>query len=251
MAKRRAYNYRGNYRFTPKRKVALKRAAMISARKRRNHRIKVAVGVVGALAGTAAVAYAGHRYGPAAVDGVRKFKPKMAAARNNLASRLAVAPITKEAVRHSSAVSVAHPSKTRVPKPVKTKITDADRAQAAATRNALELGMLPPHMGGPDKRIYNADDSVNTDAMVNKGVRQTTRAARKRKKGQRKTAVNSMKNVLNMSQAELNALATGKATRSMVNAPVLGSSRKVRRPGTTTVDRAFEQWIKDFEANNG
>lgn len=61
MAKRR-YNA-GPYKYTPRRRAALKRAQMISARKRKGQRNrKIAVGVL-AVAGIAGAAYAGHKYG--------------------------------------------------------------------------------------------------------------------------------------------------------------------------------------------
>lgn len=219
MAKRKSYRHHGNYRFTPSRKAALRRAALISAKKRRNHRIKVAAGVVGALAGAGAAAYAGHRYGSSAVAGVSSFKPKMAAARNNLAVRLASSPQIKESVRVKSAVSVAHPSKTTVSAP----ITANDRARAQATRQKLAQGQLPPHMGGPDKRKYNEDDSVNTEAMTNRSVRATLKRSRKKTQGRKTTSL-------------------------------VPAAKKVKRPTGykgPTVDQIFAQWIKDFEPSNG
>lgn len=46
---------RGAYRSTPARRAALRKAQLASARKRRGRRIKQVAGVIGAVAGTAAV----------------------------------------------------------------------------------------------------------------------------------------------------------------------------------------------------
>lgn len=243
MAKRRVRRSRGNYNFTYKRKAALYRAAQISAKKRRNRRIKVAAGVVAGLAGAGAVAYLGHRHGGKAVAAVRDFKPQMSRARNKVAAKIAVSPQHKEKTRVKSAISKAKPSATKVSSP----ITEGDRARAAETRKALEKAQLPPHMGGPDKRIYNEDDTVNTEAMTNRSAR----SANRKRKSKRLT-VSSTKNVLNMTQDELRSVSTGRKIRS--KAPVLGSSKRVKRPAPykgSLADAAFAQWIEDYEKAHG
>jgi hypothetical protein len=65
------------YRMTPKRRAALHKAQLASAKKRRrtrNRRIAVAAGGVGVLAGVGAGAYLGHRYVSALKGGPQPVK---------------------------------------------------------------------------------------------------------------------------------------------------------------------------------
>lgn len=154
---------RGAYNFTMKRRAALRRAQMISARKRRRNARNAAV-TVGVLAGAGVIAYGGYKYGPGVKEGVAKqvtsFKPRMANMRNRAAAFMAVDPKVKEAVQIANAVSrpaksgeQRHPPVAVAPnprrvyrgpaKPVTTQITENDRINAQAIRDALreELGL--------------------------------------------------------------------------------------------------------------
>lgn len=99
----------GPYRFTNNRRAALRRAQMISAKKRRRN-AKITVGV---LAAGAVVAYGGYKYGPGVKEGVAKqvasFKPRMADMRNKMAGIIAVDEVTKKKTREKHAL--AKPSK--------------------------------------------------------------------------------------------------------------------------------------------
>jgi hypothetical protein len=166
MAKRRGggvYNRGGPYKFTARRRYALKRAQEISARKRKSQRNKKIAVAAGAIAGLAVAGYLGSKH----VGGIRSNNPR--------AVRAAVQPGAKENTRIGNAISVGSPSGTRT-----TVIGAGERARAQATRNAMARNALPPHMGGPDRKIYNDDDSVNTTAMTNKGVRRSMKNARAR-----------------------------------------------------------------------
>jgi hypothetical protein len=196
---RRAARTGRNYNFTYKRKAALYRAAKISAEKRRKNRIKK-VAITGvAIAGVGAGAYLGHRYGPQAVAGVRNFKPQLAEARNKIGMRIAVDPHVRENIRVNGSIVVANPSK--------TVITEADRAAAKKLQAEAERTGAPNYVqrtfrtevggeihvhdqmvniGGEDQRIYNEDNSVNTQAMVDRSVARTrTNAARREIQGRR------------------------------------------------------------------
>lgn len=112
MAKTRGYYSRGKYTFTARRRAQLKRAQAISARKRKRNAIKAAV----VLAGVGAVAFAG-------------YKNRGTISRKTSEWKNAVSPKRKQENRVASAISVASPSSTR--------ITEADRARARNTRNAM------------------------------------------------------------------------------------------------------------------
>jgi hypothetical protein len=161
---RRGGNRGRPYNFTARRRYALKRAQEISAKKRKSQRNKRIGVAAGAIAGIAVAGYLGSKH----VGGIRK--------QNVAAVRKAVQPGNKEKHRVANAVSVAPPSATRTRGP----ITATDRQRAANTRKAMERAALPPHMGGPDRKRYTADDEINTTAMTNAGVRRTLRSARKK-----------------------------------------------------------------------
>lgn len=207
MARRRRYSSysAGPYKFTSRRRAALQRAQAKSAR---NRRIKVGIMAAGGVAAVGVSAYLGHKHGGA----IGSYKPAMANARNALAARLVAQPKAKEATRISSAVSVAKPSKTTV-------ISPGARSRAQSERDKLARSSLPPHLGGPDNRIYKDDGSVDTEAMVSRSTRRTMRHARK--------------------------VTRGKRTATKTNSQVAGT-RKIKRPKPTIADKAFEQWVKDF-----
>lgn len=203
MAKRRANRIArgakgrggGNYQFTYKRKAALYRAAKISAQKRRKQNFMKAAKIGGGVIAVGAGAYLGHRYGGSAVAAVKQYRPGMANIRNQFAAKLAVSPHHKEDIRVASAIHVAEPSATNVMKlhvPGKqTIITEGDRKKAEATMKAIEQEKLPPHMGGPDRRKYDADDNVDTEKMTERSVRATMKGARRRTQGKKAASLTS------------------------------------------------------------
>lgn len=145
MAKSRGYG-RSAYRMTARRKAALRKAQIASAKKRkRNKRIAIGVGVLGAAGVSGAVAYAGYRHPEKFSDiasDLRRRTPK------NVASTMAkvrdvVQPGRKAKTAAANNISggwvngagpEAGQSK---PKPRNTTITDADRIRAQETRERL------------------------------------------------------------------------------------------------------------------
>ena len=163
------YRRGGPYKFTARRRYALKRAQEISARKRKQQRNKRIGVAAGAIAGIAIAGYLGSKHR----GGIRSNNPG--------AIRAAVQPGAKENTRIANALSVGSPSKTT------TVIGPGERARAQATRNAMARSALPPHMGGTDRKKYTADGDVNTTAMTNAGVRKTLKNARSKVAQGRKT----------------------------------------------------------------
>ena len=147
----------GKYRFTAKRRYALQRAAYISARKRKNNHAATAKKVA-VLAGVAGAAYFGFRN--------RETIGRTAAGWKN-----AVQPWNKERNRINSAISVADPSQTTI-------ITAGARQRAQDIRDKLAEPL-------PDRRIYNEDDSVNTEAMTEQSVKKTLGRNRRRSQGKK------------------------------------------------------------------
>lgn len=187
MARRGKGVYRrgGPYQFTARRRYALKKAQEASAKKRkaqRNKRIGVAAG---AIAGIAVAGYMGKRYGSAAIQSSVKnkraeyFKTHREHGKKMAHLRKVAQPGSKEATRIANALMNSRPSATTTQGP----ITDADRQRAANTRARMAQQALPPHMGGPDRRIYTDDDEVNTTAMTNRGVRRSLKKAKAKTTG--------------------------------------------------------------------
>lgn len=153
----------GRYNFTTRRKYALQRAADISARKRKKTNHGATAKKVAVLAGVAGVAYLGYRN-------------RTTIGRNAGNWAAAVNPWNKERTRVNNAISVGMPSQTTV-------IGPTQRAAAQATRDAMAQAALPPHMGGPDNRIYDENNNIDTDAMTAGSVSRTVRAGRRRTQG--------------------------------------------------------------------
>lgn len=174
MARSRGYTKRGAYQFTYRRKAALARAQAISARKRKGSGRggEGPIKKIGKIAGIAGVvgagAYLGYRH--------RATISKTAGNWKN-----GFSPSAKERTIVANGISNANPSATVAQHT--TKITDSARRRAQDTRDRMAWQALPPHMGGPDNRIYNEDGSVNSEAMTNRGVRGTVRRNRRRTQG--------------------------------------------------------------------
>lgn len=155
----------GKYNFTAKRRRALEKAAYISARKRKGNGHAATAKRVAVLAGVAGAAYLGYRHrgtiGQKAGDW-----------------RNAVNPWNKEKTRITNAISVAPPSQTTV-------ISQSARTRAQNTRDEIATSLLPPHMGGPDNRLYDENDNVDTDAMSEKSAKRTLAANRRRTRGRK------------------------------------------------------------------
>ncbi|AEL97924.1 hypothetical protein CL65_gp016 [Mycobacterium phage Patience] len=187
MAKRR---YRGPYKMTARRRYALKKAQEASAKKRRKNAIKKIGAAAGAIGGLAVAGYLGHRYGSAKIQqSVKNNRIKvMTAHRGKVvqlnAARKAVQPGAKEATRVASAISVAHPSR--------TTITASDRARAESVRSKLKKQSMPPiydstgrNIGGPDRRSYDEDNNIRSEAMTNRSVRRTLKQSKKNTQGKK------------------------------------------------------------------
>jgi len=99
-----SYNAKA-YKFTARRRAALKRAQAISARQRR---IKVGIMAAGGIAAVGTGLYLGHRMGRGKSVAGSTHKPPQAHPGNAAAAINAVQPGQKEAVRMAGAVSPAH-----------------------------------------------------------------------------------------------------------------------------------------------
>lgn len=147
----------GKYRFTAKRRYALQRAAYISARKRKNNHAATAKRVA-VIAGVAGAAYFG-------------FRNRETIGRTTAGWKNAVQPWNKERNRINNAISVADPSQTTV-------ITAAGRQRAKEIMKQLEEPL-------PDRRIYDENDDVDTEAMTEQSVKRTLGRARRRSQGKK------------------------------------------------------------------
>lgn len=147
----------GRYRFTAKRRYALQRAADISARKRKKNHGATAKRVA-VLAGVGAAAYLG-------------FRNRETIGRTTAGWKNAVQPWNKERNRVNNAISVANPSQTTV-------ITAGARQRAQDIRDKLAEPL-------PDRRIYDENDNVDTEAMTEQSVKQTLGRARRRTQGRK------------------------------------------------------------------
>lgn len=166
MAKKRRGS-RGPYRYTAKRKVALKRAQAISARKRRGKRIKTAVGITSVVAGVGAGAYLGYKYRPGSGNNlgsdVRATGHRIAKApgRGMAEVRRAVQPGSKEMMRIAHALSPA-----TVPNP-NAKKGRGKPTKGAKTMTRTELGKVDPNSVDPERNNAFPKQQRDVD-VVNK-----------------------------------------------------------------------------------
>lgn len=170
MAKRRHYN-QGPYRYTPRRKAALKRAQFISARKRKGQRNKrIAVGVI-AVAGIAGAAYAGHKYGGhaggIASDLRGRFNSSRFTMRNSHKS--AFQPGAQAAGRIANSIAPASTPRIKVSKSLKpTKGAQALHRTHVPTISRDAQKDLMARATAPKKPVLNDDGSVKQ--FVDRGV---------------------------------------------------------------------------------
>lgn len=136
---------RNAYRMTSRRKAALRKAQLASAKKRRRRR-NVAIGA-GVLVAGGAAAYGGYKYGPRAANIAGDLKsrtPKSVAGAMGKV-RAASQPVQKEVTRIKNGltrgfVRGAGPDAGQSkPRPRNITITDADRAQANIVRDQMKL----------------------------------------------------------------------------------------------------------------
>lgn len=168
--RRRGRRANGPYRFTNNRRNALRRAQMISAKKRKRN-AKITVGV---LAAGAIFAYGGYKYGPGAKESVAKqvasFKPRMADMRNKMAAKIAVNPVVKEAVQKENALTQPPPTGRRRrrtptatnPNPRTRNVTQIPPANPDAIRAELKNDLGLNEMGGLAAR-RQAERGYNND----------------------------------------------------------------------------------------
>lgn len=209
MAKSRKGYRRGGYNYTPRRAQALRKAQAVSARKRK---IRYAGAVAGGVLGVAGAAYLGHRHGGKAVTAVRAFKPAYASMKN----KPVVAKFqdeTSKAFKAYRQALINEKSKNYG----RIKVPTLDSSQQKREMGKITRSKLAPHLGGPDYRVYNEDKSVNTEAMTNRRVAGTLRAARRKTRGKR--------------------------TKSKARVP---AALKQRGGRTNVQQAALEQWIKDY-----
>ena len=258
MAKGRGFYHRGKYRFTGKRQAALKRAQAISANRRKGHGKKI--GAIVGLAGISTVAVMGYKHRDAIGKSVSSWTNGGRQNKKHSDAQIAVAPEVKELTRTANAISVAPPSATTtvaLPK-TPTPITAVDRKMAEAKRKELDRASQAPryqtaikvvenevggvhvkselvNLGGRDNKKYDAEGSVDSDAMTARSVRGTLRAA---KQGRLKSD-NTAQSITEMAEAG------AKITRGRRTASNKGTPGGTRTPAKAvprkTVQNGFTQ----------
>lgn len=226
--RRRRSNY--PYRYTPARQKALRRAQEISARKRRNKRIKTAAIVAGGVTGVAASAYLGHKYGGRAgsvANSVKTTRPFTAASLAQKRTRAAVQPHAKELKRtiikqvSHSGPNVIAPNKANVDKP---------------------------------NRPYNVDRFINRDLLYGRKLKRGTkqhpkyvdRQIQKHQENKGKLTnrpVDDSKIIKQMiGDGTVRGRVSGKRTKTKTNRQT-GAGRRTKAQNVQA--KAFQQWLKD------
>lgn len=240
MARSRRYGSgkgRGYYKFTPKRKAALRKAQFVSAKNRKGKGLtkggKIAIGV-GVLAGAAAIGYVGARN----YDKI--------GSRSKGDWRKTADPDVKERTRSGNSVSVAHPSQTTSVTPdtvqaprMSTPITDSDRAKAAAHRQneqAKEAKRVKSVLGSEVEDIDAYEKEAarrSSENQIDRQVKGVLRATKRPGGTARITADNKLKTPLQLVEEGLPKAVRGRRSGSYRGTP--GGTRtpaKTTRPNT-------------------
>lgn len=168
------------YRMTARRRAALRKAQMASARKRkRNKNIKRAAIGVGAVAALGTAAYVGTRLGNSSggiAGDLRGRKLSMNSVKNAAVARIATNPRVKEAVMKANAVSpptrgMENPKPLITNDPVASAPSPAKAAQAAQPQAAQSRPDVVPPGGGSVKK---PDGNAPAAPGMSRPVRQPT-----------------------------------------------------------------------------
>jgi hypothetical protein len=262
MAKKRGRNVRrGQYRYTQKRAVALRRAQAISARKRKGRRNSAIKGaIVGAtIAGVGAAAIYG-------------YKNRSSIQATSVRWKAAVQPGSKERVRLANAIGG-----NLIKKP--TKKTAATKGAKTMTR--IDLGKVNPNIVDPsrnnafprqqrdvevtNKLISGSDRPYNVDKFLPKGVkglvygkRVTGNAASRAVDAHAQAKGKITGEDVDASGILHSMIADGSVTRVYAGKKLKGKKPPIKpvnsragvtrkgQPKQTLEAKALEQWIKDF-----
>lgn len=232
------------YRYTPRRAAALKRAQTISARKRRNKRIKTAAIVAGTVTGVGASAYLGYKHGGNMGNVAKQVvsrRPKKAGASNgpfsaaNLNAKRAVQPQIKETKR-TVIEQVAH---------------DGNGVSKAFGKSRYQPAR--------EKRPYSVDRFINRDILYGRKLKRgridkTNPEKSKPKYIDRQIAIHQKnKGELTKKPVDGSKILKDMIADGSVRGRVSGKRRRTktnRQVGTgnkkqTLADKAFQQWLKD------
>lgn len=216
---------RGYYKFTAKRKAALKKAQFVSAKNRKGKGLtkggKIAIGV-GVLAGVGAIGVIGI-----------KNRDRIGSGNKNQ-SHKAVNPDNKERTRAANAISVGHPSRTVSDTPatlrapslpdvphVSGPITDADRARANATRQKEK------------DRAERPMRNIDSDKAADRQVKGVLKAVAKPGGTARLTDENKVKTNLQLIEDGLPKAVSGRKSGSYRGTPGgTQTPKKAVRPNT-------------------
>ncbi len=168
------------YRMTARRRAALRKAQMASAKKRkRNKNLKRAAIGVGAVAALGTAAYVGTRLGNSSggiAGDLRGRKLSMNSVKNAAVARVAANPRVKEAVMKANAVSpptkaMENPKPLSTNDPVASAPTPAKAAQTARPQAAKDKPDVVPPGGGSVKK---PDGNLPAGPGMSAPVRQPT-----------------------------------------------------------------------------
>lgn len=268
MAKRRNYAARnggGVYRYTPKRKAALRRAQAISARKRRGKKSNVMRNVVitSTLVGAGAAAVYGYQN-----------RSKIRAASDSW--KAAVQPGSKERLRIANALGgnqVAAPTKKAAPTKGAAKKTNLDVVPGRPNGYNGEVTAFPKQAKDVEvanKLIEGSDRPYNIDRFLPKGTkglifgkRVTGNAASRAVAEHAANAGKIKKHDVDASGILHDMVADGSVSRVVLGkenkrrkaqgrdplpTPKSGRVGVTRKPKAkqTLESKAFEQWLRDF-----
>lgn len=240
MARSRRYGRgksKGYYKFTPKRKAALRKAQFVSAKNRKGKTLtsgkKIAIGV-GVLTAVGAVGVVGYQN-----------RDRIGQGRNS-DWRKTADPNVKERTRSGNSVSVAHPSQTTSVTPdtvqaprMSTPITDSDRAKAAAHRQnerAKEAKRVKSVLGSDLKDIDAFEKEAarqSSENQIDRQVRGVLRATKRPGGTARVTSDNRVKSPLQLVEEGIPRATRGRKTSSLRGTPGgTKTPKKAVRPNT-------------------
>lgn len=237
MARSRRYGRgksRGYYKFTPKRKAALRKAQFVSAKNRKGSGSNLKkIATIGVLAGAGVgVAVVGYKNR----DTIRKAGDW----------RKTASPENKERTRAANAISVGDPSRTvSITPPVvlaprmSTPITDSDRARAQDYRNAEKRKKEKETRAITGSELEDIDafekqaERKSSDRQIDRQVRGVLRATKRPGGTARIKPDNTLKSPLELVEDGLPKAVRGRRTGSYKGTP--GGNKtpaKTTRPNT-------------------
>lgn len=230
------------YRYTARRRAALKKAQIASAKKRRRRNISIGVGVLTA-AGVGAAVYAGSKQ-PGGLTGVyRSGKASATGLVNSAKVKSGFTPLSQERGRIASAVSPAAAPRVSAPKVKKPKATNGAKSM---TRNVIptigkteqsELMKQATKPRGPsilDPSTYNEDGTVSKNIIA--GVEKTLLTGKPITAQQAHKALGGR----GLTQKQRSAVVNQMIAEGTVQRSIRG--KKVRSKGKAVTPKA---WIPD------